>query len=47
MPSPQSETYGFTKETTQSENQQAQTPQEAASEPSQEAHLAEVTAVAF
>jgi tetratricopeptide (TPR) repeat protein len=38
------ETYGFTEKTPQSENQQAQTAQEAASAPSQEAHLAEVIA---
>jgi hypothetical protein len=36
------ETYGFTEKTPQGQNQQAQTTQEAAFEPSQEAHLAEV-----
>jgi hypothetical protein len=34
--------YGFTQKTPQGKNQQAQTAQEAALEPSQEAHLAEV-----
>ena len=39
--------YGFTQKTTQSKNQQAQTPQEAAVESAQEAHLAEVGARRF
>jgi hypothetical protein len=34
--------YGFDQKTPQGKNQQAQTPQEAALESSQEAHLAEV-----